>query len=131
MAYCSAKTREKAFRMHCDNISYANIAKKLKVNPVTIHRWKVKYKWAKRKDKLICRVQKESEKKVLDYRLRQIKYCENIQNKGISDMNKDYVAVYPTDTIKAMQHELVLRGDASDRVEIKVDIRKVAKSLEE
>lgn len=107
----------KAFALYVNGAEQEEIADALGVARNTITTWKKKFNWeAQLKD-----VQEKTKEilvtDIAQIRARQIKICQAIQSKFIERLKLEN-NINAQDADRAMKHELLLLGEATDRKEI-------------
>ena len=124
MAYTN-EVREKAFELYFNDTPVEQICDKIKpfagkkISKDTLWKWKKKYNWDARKEKLLDKTREKAGEKLTDIKLRQLAISKKIQAQFVEQLNdKENPKIITTnEAVKAMQHEMLIMGEATERVE--------------
>ena len=127
------KRREKAFQLwQTGEYTLVDLAKEIGVNPVTIGAWKKKYNWITRKEEIDKKTQEKVGEKLSDIRARQIRIAKAAQADYLTRIqmtqHKGSTTYHEAD--KAMKHELLSVGEATERTEENLNFTDIHKIYE-
>lgn len=119
----SSKTKEKAFEYFFHDNPVEQIPTLLekdgygKPSRVSMWKWHKKHHWAERKEQLLEKTRGKLGEKLTDVKVRQLGIIKEVQAKYEEALRQGGINLKTIDAIKAMQHELLLLGEATERVE--------------
>jgi len=121
----SDKEKEVLYATWLETRSIRDTAKRCKLNPHTVRRYKKKYNWEKRSRKVDNVVARKIERVVERRRARQLKQYQLMQMKGVQALQlKDPAEIKVSDAITAIdvgvKGEREITGDGADEITITV-----------
>lgn len=105
-----------------DERSLREVAKRFNTSETSVRNWSTAFKWAKRieeREHAVAQLLKEKGiEDAAESRDLQIKICRSVQASFALALTRKEVGVTVQDFVKAAQHELLLRGKATERSEV-------------
>ena len=110
--------RDEAFSLYAQEKSIADIGRILKISKYALFKWKKKDNWAQRLESVQRKTRAKAIDTLSDIKLRHMKICRAVQLRFAQQMAEDASSkIGFQDADRAMKHELLIIGEATDRVE--------------
>jgi energy-coupling factor transporter ATP-binding protein EcfA2 len=94
-----------------------DIAKSLNISRQIITIWKKKYKWSDWLNDITLKVKEKLGEDLSEVKTRQAKICKLAQSKYVEALRDAKTKVTGTDAVNFMKQELLLIGEATERVD--------------
>lgn len=109
--------REEGFTLYANGHSITDVAKIVGRTRETVSRWKREEKWEERLQKIEEKASQKLNDDITEIRVRQRQICKAVQSAFIKKLKKSPDEINYSDNDKAMKHELLLAGEATERKE--------------
>lgn len=111
------EVRNAAFALYVQEKSYEEIGRILKVNRNTIARWHNEENWTQRLEDIKARTKEKLGEDIAEIRARQIKIAKAAQQDYVKHLQAEPGTTTYQDADRAMKHELLLSGEATEKIE--------------
>jgi len=122
MTKYNKQTRDKVFKLYGSGEPIERISKDLGISKTTIYEWLRKYNWKGRAEAIQQKVNEQLDETITDIKKRQRQIIKATLAKYVKDLQEGNVNVSASEIERIMRHELLLSGEATERVEEQIDI---------
>jgi transposase len=122
MTKYNKELRDKVFKLYASGEPVERIGKSLGISRTTLYNWKGKYNWEGRTEKIHKKVNEQLDETLTDIKKRQRQIIKATLAKYIKDLQAEKVDISASEIAKIMNHELLLVGEPTERIEEQIDI---------